>query len=48
MYLAGRTEAAVFLYGLLILYRNDRIRKELIVDALDVKTLRQHLSYSAN
>ena len=39
MYLAGRTEAAVFLYGLLILYRNDRIRKELIVDALGhVKT----------
>ena len=39
MYLAGRTEAAVYLYGLFILCRNDRIKKELIVDALGhVKT----------
>lgn len=39
MYSAGRTEAAVFLYGLFILHRNDRRRKELIIDALGhVKT----------
>ena len=39
MYLAGRTEAAVYLYGLFILCRNDRIKKELIVDTLGhVKT----------
>ena len=39
MYLAGRTEAAAYLYGLFILCRNDRIKKELIVDALGhVKT----------
>lgn len=34
MYSAGKTEAAVFLYGLLILYRNDISRKESIVNAL--------------
>jgi hypothetical protein len=39
MYSAGKMEAAVFLYGLLILYRNDTKRKESIVDALGhVKT----------
>lgn len=39
MYSAGRTEAAVFLYGLLILYGNDIVRKGSIVEALGyVKT----------
>lgn len=39
MYSAGRTEAAVFLYGLFILHRNDRTKKELIIEALGhVKT----------
>ena len=34
MYSAGRVEAAIFLYGLLTLHRNDRARKELIINAL--------------
>ncbi|MFQ5885267.1 MAG: hypothetical protein ACE5KV_08160 [Thermoplasmata archaeon] len=39
MFSAGRTEAVVFLYGLLILNRNDLERKEVIVRALgDVET----------
>jgi len=39
MYSAGRPEAAVFLYGLFMLHRNDRTRKEPIIDALGhVKT----------
>jgi len=33
MYSAGRTEAAVYLYGLLILNRDDIKRKELIIEA---------------
>jgi hypothetical protein len=39
MYSAGRTEAAVFLYGLFTLHRNDRTKKGPIIDALGyVKT----------
>lgn len=39
MYSAGRTEAAVYLYGLFILHRNDRGKKELIIEAFgQVKT----------
>ncbi len=39
MYSAGREEAAVYLYGLLLFYKNDIYRKENIVDALGhVKT----------
>jgi len=34
MYSAGRAEAAVFLYGLFTLHRNDRTRKEPIINAL--------------
>ena len=34
MYTAGRTEAAIFLYGLLIHNADDIVRKEAIVDAL--------------
>lgn len=48
MYTAGRMEAAVFLYGLLIFYRNNRTRKESIVEALGhVKTAEAaHLLFS--
>ena len=39
MYIAGRTEAAIFLYGLLVCHGGDIWRKEAIVDALgNVKT----------
>ena len=39
MYASGREEAAVYLYGLLTIYRNDIYRKEVIVDSLcHVKT----------
>jgi len=39
MYVAGRTEAAIFLYGLLVYNCGDILRKEAIVDALgNVKT----------
>ena len=34
MYSAGRTEAAVLLYGLFILNQNDMARKELIIEAI--------------
>lgn len=34
MYSAGKIEAAVFLYGLLILHQNDRKRKEPVINAL--------------